>query len=282
MTANLINNDQGVSPANISISGVLKYATNDYGASWATTATIAADLLSLYPVPQNGDAAILRNTNGTDESRVYIYAAGAWEALATASIGAGAVTTAKLATGVISADAAGRALFANDVLNNATCDAIFDAAAFAADANSRALFADGIWTAAKLAATAKTHVLTYQVEDLDAGGGITGRCIFSAPGGIDVTVTKAYIIPQGTAVGINDSNTCLINLSDGSNTLVGKTFDTDPAFPDDAAVTDLGTVHSVHGILSAGESLYLTVTNGATANPPAFMLQVVYTVAEAA
>ena len=200
------------------------------------------------------------------------------------------------AAGALSADETGRAMMADDYFDAATVLAKFDAdsfdnaqlilaikdGAFNADAATRALFDDGIWPLAKLAATAKYHILNYQVEDLGEGADITGRCIFAAPAGIDVTVKKVYIIPQGNAAGIDDSNTCLINLADGTNTLVEKEYDTDPAFPAAAAVTDLGTVHAVHGILSAGEKLYLTVTNGATANPPAFMLQVVYSVADAA
>ncbi len=279
---NLINNNQANTPANISISGVCKYAVNDYGASWATSATIAGDLAILFPEPINGDIAILRNTNGTDESRLYFYAAGAWEAVATATVSNGAVTTAKLAAGVISADAAGRALFANDVLNNATCDAIFDAAAFAADADSRAIFADGIWNLAKLATTAKTRILNYQVSDLSAGADIAAQVIFSAPAGLDVTLVSASIIPQGTAAGIDDSNTCVIALTDGTNTIVTQQYDASPVFPAAAAVTSLGTLDETYKVLSAGEKLYLSVTNGTTANPPAFMLQVVYTVADAA
>ncbi|MEM5794752.1 MAG: hypothetical protein AAGU23_00545 [Bacillota bacterium] len=279
---NLINNNQAASPANVSISGVLKYAVNDYGSSWATSATIAADLAALFPEAINGDAAILRNTNGTDESRLYFYAASAWDFIPAATIGAGSVTTAKLAAGVISADASGRALFANDVLNNATCDAIFAAAAFAADADSRAIFADGVWNLAKLATTAKTHILNYQVSDLGAGVDIAAQVIFSAPAGLDVTLVSASIIPQGTAAGIDDSNTCVIALTDGTNTIVTQQYDTSPAFPAAAAVTSLGTLDETYKVLSAGEKLYLSVTNGTTANPPAFMLQVVYTVADAA
>jgi len=89
------------------------------------------------------------------------------------------VTTAKLETGILSANVAGRgkvatdffdattladkiaddamanafllAKIAADAFDNALCDLIFDDAAFAADAPSRAMFADGIWTGAKLA-----------------------------------------------------------------------------------------------------------------------------------
>lgn len=200
------------------------------------------------------------------------------------------------AAGALSADAAGRAMMADDYFNAATVLAKFDAdsfdnaqlilavkdGAFNADAATRALFDDGIWPLAKLATTAKTKVLTYQVEDLGAGADIADRVIFAAPSGLDVTLVSASIIPQGNAAGVDDSNTSVIKLSDGTNTIVEATYDADPGFPAAAAVTSLGTLDVTYKVLSAGEKLYLSVTNGATANPPAFMLQVVYTVADAA
>ena len=137
-------------------------------------------------------------------------------------------------------------------------------------------------TLPKLAVTAKTHVLCYQVEDLAAGADIADRVVFYAPAGWDVTLVSAAIIGQGNAAGIDDSNKCVIKLSDGTNTIVEATFDASPAFPAAAAVTDLGAVSATYKALSAGEKLYLSVTNGTTANPPAFMLEVVYTIADAA
>jgi hypothetical protein len=276
------NNDQGSEGQNCMIVGIFQYDVQDYGASWATSATITASLDKLFPSPRNGDACILRNTNGTDESRVYFYAGGAWEFIPAATIGDGSVTTAKLAAGVLAASAGGRALIASNFFDNATCDAKFATAAFAADADSLGKFADGIWTLAKLADTAKTNVLTYQVEDLGAGVDITDRVIFAAPAGLDVTIATASIIPQGSAAGIDDSNTCVVKLSDGTNTIVEATYDAAPGFPAAAAVTSLGTPDATYKALAAGEKLYLSVTNGATANPPAFMLQVTYTVADAA
>jgi hypothetical protein len=190
------------------------------------------------------------------------------EAVTVGTVANNAITAAKIA--------------ANAVETAKIKDANVTAAKLATDAVETAKIKDANVTPAKLSAAAGARIFSYQVEDLAAGGDITGRCIFAAPAGIDVTVEKVYIIPQGTAAGIDDGNTCLVNLADGTNTLVAATYKTDPAFPADAAVTELGEVHAVHGILSAGEKLYLTVANGTTANPPAFMLEVVYTVADAA
>ena len=123
---------------------------------------------------------------------------------------------------------------------------------------------------------------TFQSTRPARGATIADRVIFAAPAGIDVTLVSAAIIPQGAAAGIDDSNKCVIALSDGTSAIVSKEFDADPVFPAAAAVTDLGALDETAKVLAAGEKLYLSVTNGATANPPGFMLQVVYAVADAA
>jgi hypothetical protein len=160
-------------------------------------------------------------------------------------------------------------------------DANVTAAKLATDAVETVKIKDSNVTLAKLATTCKTHILNYQVEDLAADADIADRVIFESPTGIDVTLVSASIIPQGNAAGVDDSNTCVIKLSDGTNTIVEATYDTDPAFPAAAAATSLGTLDEDYVGLAAGEKLYLSVTNGSTANPPGFMLQVVYTVADA-
>lgn len=160
-------------------------------------------------------------------------------------------------------------------------DANVTAAKLATNAVETSKIKDVNVTLAKIATTGKTHILSYQVEDLAANADIVDRVIFEAPTGIDVTLVSANIIPQGNAAGIDDSNKCVVKLSDGANTIVEATYDASPTFPAAAAATSLGTLDATHKALAAGEKLYLSVTNGTTANPPGFMLQVVYTVADA-
>jgi hypothetical protein len=75
----LICNDTGTSKRNTDISGLFPYDVADYGASWATTATITASLGALFAVPQNGDACVLHNTNGTGGgARLYLYTNSTW------------------------------------------------------------------------------------------------------------------------------------------------------------------------------------------------------------
>jgi len=184
----------------------------------------------------------------------------------------GAIATAKIADGALTADVAGRAKMADGFIN---------VAKVANDAIETAKIKNANVTLAKVATTAKTHIFTYQIEDLGAGVDISDRVIFFAPAGIDVTLVSASIIPLGTSAGIDDSNNCLVGLTDGTNSIVATAWDSSPAFPSVGTVNSLGTVDATYKVLSAGEKLVLNVTNGATANPPAMMLQVVYTVADA-
>ena len=187
--------------------------------------------------------------------------------VATATVANGAITNAKLA-----ADAVDTA----NIIN-----AKVTAAKLATNAVETAKIKAKNVTLAKLADTARTNILTYQVEDLAAGDDITNRVIFEVPEGLAIKVLTAKIIPHGSAAGIDDSNTCVVKLSDGTNTLVEATYKQDPAFPNAADATSLGAIDADHDDLAAGGKLYLSVTNGNTANPPAFMLIVTYLVDDA-
>ena len=205
-----------------------------------------------------------------------------------------AVTVGTIAAGALAKNATGRAMMADDYFDAATVLAKFDAdsfdnaqlilairdGAFNADAATRALFDDGIWTLGKLDASARMHILPVQIDSLSAGVDLTDHSLLVVPADHAITLTKASIISNGTAAGIDDSNTCVILLEDSSsNAIVTKTFDSDPAFPAKGTEVDLGTLDNTHKVLAAGEKLYLSVTNGTTANPPAFLLQLTYTIA---
>lgn len=207
-----------------------------------------------------------------------------------------AVDTAQIKAGALAANAAGRAKmatglfdaatvtdkFAADSFTNANLLQLVQNGAFAADASTRALFANAFMTPEKLTAIANTRVFSYQVEDLAANADITTRAIFECPAGCTVTITSASIISQGTAAGIDDSNTCVVEILNGTNSIASVEYDADPAFPAENATGSLGNLSETYKVLAAGEKLHLVVTNGTTANPPKFMLQVVYTVATAA
>ena len=206
-----------------------------------------------------------------------------------------AVTTGNPAAGALSADVAGRAMmaaglfdaatvlakFATDSMDNAQLIKLIVDGAFNADAATRALFDDGIWNLAKLATTAKTHIFNYVVEDLAAGVDITNRPVFYVPVGFVATVQSAGMIPLGTGAGIDDGNNCIVGIGDGTNSIAYVAYDSAPGFPAENSINSLGAIDATHGILIAGEPLCVTITNGATANPPAMIIQVSYTLADA-
>lgn len=205
------------------------------------------------------------------------------------------VTTGTPAPGALAATVDGRAIMADnyfdattaaakvedDALDNAFCDAKFAANAFAADTASRAIFADGIWTLAKLAATAKYQTILYNVESVGSGGSISARPLYFVPTGLTATLISADIIPIGSATGIGESTTSVWTLTDGTNTIVSKTFNGSPDFPGDKVIANLGELDEAHKVLVANEQLRLSVTNGSNVITPPVLLQVTYVLADA-
>jgi len=182
-----------------------------------------------------------------------------------------AITTVKILNGALSADATGRAKMADNFI---TANKIL------ADAVTTVKILDANVTLAKLATTAKTRVFNYQVEDLAANADITTRAVFECPTGLAYTITAAKIISQGTPAGIDDSNTCVVQILNGASSIASVTYNTSVPFPAVNVAGSLGSL-SASKAIAAGDKVHLVVTNGTTANPPAFMLQVEYTVADA-
>jgi hypothetical protein len=217
------------------------------------------------------------------------------KAVTTGTPGAGVITKTMFAAGALAADATGRAVVAGDFFNEATflakfaADSITNAnllkavldGAFQNDAATRLLFADSIWTLAKLSATAKTKHFVYQVEDLAADGDIAARAIMEVPTGFVYTIVSATIISNGTAAGIDGSNTCAVALKNGTNAICTETFTDVAPFPANNTSSSMGAISGTYGVMAAGTKLILAVTNGSTANPPGFQVQVIYTVADA-
>jgi len=135
-------------------------------------------------------------------------------------------------------------------------------------------------TTPKLSAGANTRTFSYQVEDLAANADITTRPIFICPVGLAVTFSKIEILSQGSPAGIDDSNTCVITMLNGTNAIVAKTYNTATAFPASGASGDLGSLSATYKVFAAGDKLILTLVNGTNANPSSFMIQATYTVAE--
>lgn len=122
-------------------------------------------------------------------------------------------------------------------------------------------------------ARAKVKTVTHAVENLSAGADVAARAIhaFDADGWL----VSARVVNQSTApAGINDANTCVIALATDAGTVVSATFNTGAPFPAANSEQDLGALANTH--VEPGQVLTAAVTNGATADPGPFLIQVDY------
>lgn len=112
------------------------------------------------------------------------------------------------------------------------------------------------------------------VENLAAGADIAARPCFISP--VASVISEIGILTLGASAGVDDSNTAVIAITDAAgNSIVSKTYNTANQ-PPDAAYASLGTVSATHGILTAGEVVKVAVTQGTTADLPAFFLVIRY------
>ena len=112
----------------------------------------------------------------------------------------------------------------------------------------------------------KMRTEIYWIEDLSAGADIANRPMFVNPKA--VTINSIGILTQGAPAGVDDSNTVVIEIKDdAANSIVSKTYNT-ATQPPSSDYADLGNLSNAS--LAAGEHLNLNVTQGATANMPAF------------
>lgn len=107
-----------------------------------------------------------------------------------------------------------------------------------------------------------------RVEDLAAGADIAARPVFVHPRA--VTLVSVGILTEGAPAGVDNDNTAVLALADdAANAIVTKTYNT-ATQPPTADYEDLGALDGTHKVLTAGEHVTLSVTQGATANLPAF------------
>ena len=120
---------------------------------------------------------------------------------------------------------------------------------------------------------AQIKTVTHAVEDLSAGTDIQARAIHAFEHA--AWIVQAQLVNQATAAtGVNSANTCAVSLDTGAGNIAGAVFNTTNPFPATNRAKSLGTISNAH--TPAGEVLTLTVTNGATANPGPFLVEVAY------
>jgi hypothetical protein len=119
----------------------------------------------------------------------------------------------------------------------------------------------------------QVKTVSHAVENLAAGADISSRAVhaFEKNG----WMVSARVVNQATAAaGIDDSNTCVITLASDAGTVVTETFDSTTTFPAANAQHDLGGLGNAQAL--AGYVLTLSVTNGATADPGPFLVEIDY------
>jgi hypothetical protein len=126
-------------------------------------------------------------------------------------------------------------------------------------------------------AAADLQIVRHQVENLAAGADIADIPVFVVPTGYTATLVSATLLSQGTPAGIDAGNTCAVNIEVGATSMAAKTFSNLVVFPtsDAAALTLTADLTA-----TTGQVVTASVTNGATADPPAFLLQLVLSLAK--
>lgn len=119
----------------------------------------------------------------------------------------------------------------------------------------------------------RVKTVTHAVEDLSAGSDIAARAIHGFTEA--AWVTAARVVNQATAAaGIDDANTCVVAVARGGQTVASATFNSTNTFPAANTAKTLGTVSNARA--AKDDVLTLAVTNGATANPGPFLVEVDY------
>ena len=119
------------------------------------------------------------------------------------------------------------------------------------------------------AAIPPSVLLTYKSADLAAGADIAGDILGAAP--MDGALKSAKIVSTGAAAGIDGDNTSKVEIKVGTTVLASKTFDAEVVWPAAGASVDLTLAATP--TIEEDDVILLAVTNGATADLPAFVLQ---------
>jgi hypothetical protein len=119
----------------------------------------------------------------------------------------------------------------------------------------------------------EVETISYQVENLAAGSGFSGRPIHTFA--LKSWIVEARIVNGATvAAGFGTSGTSLIRLSLPLGTVASKTYGASEPFPGANAADSLGRVEKFEAI--AGNTLQLSVSNSVGVDLGAFQVEVDY------
>jgi hypothetical protein len=110
-----------------------------------------------------------------------------------------------------------------------------------------------------------------EVVNLAAGADITLTPAYVAAQGM--VIMSAWLLTKGTPAGIDNSNTVVITLKDkNGNVVLTKTFNMATQPPTNGSLDLSSLLDDDYTTLTAGDRLDLIVTQGTTANMPAFSI----------
>lgn len=121
-------------------------------------------------------------------------------------------------------------------------------------------------------ASSLSQVLTFEIAALTAGTDLAGRVLAAMPTGYSFVIQSLDIISNGSPAGIDAANTCVVVVKNQAATVASKTYTNLVGFPEDNAVSNLGTIGNA--TVAAGSAVSLYITNGTTAATPKFLLQI--------
>lgn len=120
----------------------------------------------------------------------------------------------------------------------------------------------------------KIQLTLIPIADLAAGADLADVPIFCSPFGCELI--DIGILTTAAVVDVDDGNTVVITVAnENDDTIVTVTYDADPG-PPDTNYESLGALAAAYKYLAAEEFITLTVTQGATADLPAFYVVIVH------
>jgi hypothetical protein len=120
--------------------------------------------------------------------------------------------------------------------------------------------------------SANSVILSYTSADLSAGADLSNVVVGAAA--FDGNLVAAKVISTGSAAGIDDDNTSVFEVKVGTTVLASKTYDDTNAFPAAGAADDLTLGEDI--TVEADDVITLSVTNGAAADLPIFIVQLFF------
>jgi len=123
------------------------------------------------------------------------------------------------------------------------------------------------------AAMARVKTVTHQIEDLAAGADIAARAVhhFNSP----AWLVAVRVVNQGTAAaGVDNANPCVVAVANDAGSVVSTTFNATTPFPAANTRFDMGAPGNTQ--VRAGYIMTVAITNGTTANPGPFLVEVDY------